>query len=1258
MKKELNQLTFLNQLLRRNLSRLFLILAGLYGADLSAQINCSFMNLSVSQTSACCYRLTALVKADCFKNLNLQFSSGGNFVPTATVNPVFGSISAITSTSVTIDPANGSWFPVNSTVPFTVLDFCFSNPGVPNTPLSVTFDNNCAMEGCEMTLNLMACSTSSPCEKISSKCHIRSINIGTGISPNGSILAPGQADPNWTLVSQPGSSSLNLPMPATVIPPFAAWSNSLFGANWISPFISSSYNVNNCPAGDCSCKPFIYERSFCVCDTGFVNFNFKFASDNAGEVWLLGTSNNLLHSNCSTSNSTSNFVSPQSINSNIFLNAPGQYTLQIRHWNNSQVAMGVIMQGQISGANLVSDACCDTTGSVMLVKYYDKNCDKKFDANSESYLQGWTFTLNPGNHTGVSSNTGQVFFNNLAPGTYSVTETLQSGWIPSTPTGGTTTVTVNANNVSTIYFGNCKDTCKCPQNGAFVSMFHRPGGGQNIAVACGDTFKINCNNLTPWNLSGIINCNPSNCVPGSISANLMKPDGTLSPVTINSGPPNFNVSIPTGLLNATGFYMLNLSVLCGKDTCKCKIFICVEGCCLYDFENNSTSPWQLINGAALQIINDPTHPSNELCASDEQGATWIFNTSAQTNGNLFKKINGCLCFDIRYIAGNVANSPTLATALSVFPAGGVLSNPRAAFVLNSPFIGNTWRRICVPFKQATGSTLPANSFGSWTIIGGTTGNPVNVFNNLLNNATGIGIPVDGGSTQDERVYVDNFCIEKCIENCECKGLKWANVYNTQPGLPLDVKCNNTKPIEIGCRKFGPDFFIHGDLECSFDYCGNDSLYWILNKPNSTSSSGSVNVPGTYPHFDVNIPWSQFALPGNYSLTICRMCDGKLCCCAINIKVDDCDCSCVKPDELNNDVSQGFNVSGGNCIKCFTPIGLTNCVNDQVNWAIKNGNAFTAIGQSNGNSQFCHTFSNFGYYTICMIVTRIDPKTLECCQDTFCKRIKVNCAQPVPDHCEKNLIANGNFDQTSKSGILEEGGSANPWYVVPDSNGKVFSDSQNGAQDEGSLVLHSNGSSVAVWQALLESIVKNKIHIELEYFNFSGLSTALEVRLQKEYFTNSPEDISVINLNIRRSEGWVSLDSTIILSTNSSLKYLVLVVKNTKSDENAILGIDNISICQDGSFTSGVINEFKSNNNGFILYPNPNTGSFTVSFNESTEKDEKINIIDLAGKQLTSLKLPVSASSFNINETNIPSGVYLIERVRAGKIIDVSRFIKI
>ena len=101
-------------------------------------------------------------------------------------------------------------------------------------------------------------------------------------------------------------------------------------------------------------------------------------------------------------------------------------------------------------------------------KVDDTNCNGRIDTN-EPGLPGWTITAtNTGSRatvTTVTDATGLYYFNNLSPGTYTISEVLQSGWTQSIPGGvGNYTVTITGrsnpftvgNQVIRLDFANCK----------------------------------------------------------------------------------------------------------------------------------------------------------------------------------------------------------------------------------------------------------------------------------------------------------------------------------------------------------------------------------------------------------------------------------------------------------------------------------------------------------------------------------------------------------------------------------------------------------------------------------------------------------------------------------------------------------------------------------------------------------------------------------------------------------------------------------
>ena len=93
------------------------------------------------------------------------------------------------------------------------------------------------------------------------------------------------------------------------------------------------------------------------------------------------------------------------------------------------------------------------------IKFNDLNGNGVKDPG-EPGLAGWTITLSPGSLTTTTGANGNYCFGPLSPGTYTVPEVQQVGWTPTTPPGGTITVTVPPS-ATNITFGNQKQTPTC-----------------------------------------------------------------------------------------------------------------------------------------------------------------------------------------------------------------------------------------------------------------------------------------------------------------------------------------------------------------------------------------------------------------------------------------------------------------------------------------------------------------------------------------------------------------------------------------------------------------------------------------------------------------------------------------------------------------------------------------------------------------------------------------------------------------------------
>lgn len=89
---------------------------------------------------------------------------------------------------------------------------------------------------------------------------------------------------------------------------------------------------------------------------------------------------------------------------------------------------------------------------IMVNKFEDLNANKKRE-NTEKMLSGWNFRLtgNGINQTGYTNTKGQVEFEDIKNGTYTLTETLKPNW--QSTTGAKKTIQVNGSNVN-VWFGN------------------------------------------------------------------------------------------------------------------------------------------------------------------------------------------------------------------------------------------------------------------------------------------------------------------------------------------------------------------------------------------------------------------------------------------------------------------------------------------------------------------------------------------------------------------------------------------------------------------------------------------------------------------------------------------------------------------------------------------------------------------------------------------------------------------------------------
>lgn len=230
-------------------------------------------------------------------------------------------------------------------------------------------------------------------------------------------------------------------------------------------------------------------------------------------------------------------------------------------------------------------------------------------------------------------------------------------------------------------------------------------------------------------------------------------------------------TINTKFLKLFFLYFVLITVLsCKEDDEDCGYNeACEEYCELFeDFEDEKVGTPGNWLGLALNDLQVQSRlGSNVLYVDDGSGASWAYNTTDFPKDLIAQ---GCeLHYEVEYFAGE-NNPATTNNSLVIYDGTSPASSTNtASFVLNPSSLvvsGNAPVTIEVPLELAIGTTLPSNSFGSWTINGVNNTTPptpadILAFNTLIQNTNGIAFFIDEGSNPVEKWWFDNFCFKQC-----------------------------------------------------------------------------------------------------------------------------------------------------------------------------------------------------------------------------------------------------------------------------------------------------------------------------------------------------------------------------------------------------------------------------------------------------------------------------------------------------------------
>lgn len=156
-----------------------------------------------------------------------------------------------------------------------------------------------------------------------------------------------------------------------------------------------------------------------------------------------------------------------------------------------------------------------------------------------------------------------------------------------------------------------------------------------------------------------------------------------------------------------------------------------------------------------------------------------------------------------------------------------------------------------------------------------------------------------------------------------------------------------------------------------------------------------------------------------------------------------------------------------------------------------------------------------------------------------------------------------------------------------------------------------------------------------------------------------------NFNLKHINNILTIDNVVFKENNVAaftVKKEIEILNSDFSPNNSgdiDLKIDsNILICSPNQKNSNITNAYKEENmikrENFILFPNPNKGSFSILLNRKNVKDVEVTVLDVFGKPIYQTK--ANQNEFELNIPNLPTGLYIV-KLSSNEINETLKFVK-
>ena len=440
-----------------------------------------------------------------------------------------------------------------------------------------------------------------------------------------------------------------------------------------------------------------------------------------------------------------------------------------------------------------------------------------------------------------------------------------------------------------------------------------------------------------------------------------------------------------------------------------------------------------------------------------------------------------------------------------------------------------------------------------------------------------------------------------------------------------------------------------------------------------SDCGAGLVPGSV------VPFRLILLDNGVDLDWCCHVD------TLWVTIPECPEGCTCED-FQDDVAQGFTISGTECTKTFTPIALEDC--DSVIWHIDGA----IVGHTSNNNPYTYTFTNGTHY-ICMIVNRYaDDGTI--CEAEYCVQIQVDCpvegctCEDLPNDVAQGFTLSGTACTRTFTPIALEDCDNVEWYI----DGAIVGNTTNNNPYTYTFTNGSHFICMIVTRTAADGTVCVAeycidIQVDCSIGNGCNCETLQDDVAQGFTFSGSSCSRTFVPIALRDCDSveW-HINGTIVGNTTGNnaysytfgngSHYICMIVTRYADDGTVCQAEYCINIQVNCLTTTGTgkdpINTFSSINKAnkmLMLYPNP--AKRMIYLEIPVDEGKKINretrvshieIFDTNGRKMnvndSQVKDSLTSEKMSMDVSSFPLGMYFVRMTLDDGNVLSQKFIKI